>query len=552
MGHGVAMTLQLRTAATQNKTSPADQTGGPDTVFSVLARHAVTAPRADALSGAGEVWSYGRLIAESEAVAARLVSLAGTDARVAVIADNHPLTCIVYLACARAGLVVSLVNSRFRQDELAVVFAKLEPHLVVTDAAHHADVDAALEAAGLVPKRAALERDASGLDSVDGWTGSSGYTGPQPLAEAIFEITWTSGTTSAPKGAMLTHATALYRAACEAELFGLGPDDTAAVITPLFHQSGIRNTVLASWAAGGHAVVLPRFDAATFWADIARYRVTYLCMVETILLMLERNPPSAAERDNTLRRVLAAGDPNVVRRCEQRFGFRVVQVWGMTETGVSTGVPRTLPMERVNMLRDWGNGAPLAGWALGDSKVRLVRDGAVVDGEGAQGEIQFASPMLFSRYFRDEAATTASFDGEWFRTGDLGMYGPEGALYFLDRIKDVIRRGGENIASKQVEDVLALHPRVAKVAVIPVPDPLFMQEVMAVVVADGAVSADELWAWCDARLARYKVPRYLRFLDALPVNGSGRVQKQVLIKVAMESGVIDRRAGKAASGEVTS
>lgn len=546
------MTLQLRTAATQNKTSPADQTGGPDTVFSVLARHAVTAPRADALSGAGEVWSYGRLIAESEAVAARLVSLAGTDARVAVIADNHPLTCIVYLACARAGLVVSLVNSRFRQDELAVVFAKLEPHLVVTDAAHHADVDAALEAAGLVPKRAALERDASGLDSVDGWTGSSGYTGPQPLAEAIFEITWTSGTTSAPKGAMLTHATALYRAACEAELFGLGPDDTAAVITPLFHQSGIRNTVLASWAAGGHAVVLPRFDAATFWADIARYRVTYLCMVETILLMLERNPPSAAERDNTLRRVLAAGDPNVVRRCEQRFGFRVVQVWGMTETGVSTGVPRTLPMERVNMLRDWGNGAPLAGWALGDSKVRLVRDGAVVDGEGAQGEIQFASPMLFSRYFRDEAATTASFDGEWFRTGDLGMYGPEGALYFLDRIKDVIRRGGENIASKQVEDVLALHPRVAKVAVIPVPDPLFMQEVMAVVVADGAVSADELWAWCDARLARYKVPRYLRFLDALPVNGSGRVQKQVLIKVAMESGVIDRRAGKAASGEVTS
>jgi acyl-CoA synthetase (AMP-forming)/AMP-acid ligase II len=551
MGHREVMTLHLRATATRNETDPANRAGRQETVFSVLARHAAIAPGAPALSGAGQAWSYGRLIAESGAVAARLVALVGTDARVAVVADNHPVTCLVYLACARAGLVVSLVNSRFRQDELAVVFAKLEPHLVIADAAHRADVDGALDAAGLAPKRATLERDGDGRDSVDGWTGGPAYAGPEPTADSILEITWTSGTTSAPKGAMLTHATALYRAACEAELFGLGSDDTAAVITPLFHQSGIRNTVLASWAAGGHAVVLPRFDAASFWADMARFRVTYLCMVETILLMLERNPPSEAERNNTLRRVLAAGDPNVVRRCEQRFGFRVVQVWGMTETGVSTGVPRALPMERVNMLRDWGNGAPLAGWALGESKVRLVRDGAVVEGEGAQGEIQFASPMLFSRYFRDEAATASAFDGEWFKTGDLGMYGPDGALYFLDRIKDVIRRGGENIASKQVEDVLALHPRVAKAAVIPVPDPLFMQEVMAVVVADGTVSADELWAWCDARLARYKVPRYLRFVDALPVNGSGRVQKQVLAKAAMDAGVIDRRAegrmGEAAS-----
>lgn len=542
------MMRHLHANSTRDEPLSTAQSAAGGTVFSVMASHAASGPDSPALSGMGHRWGYGKLVAESEAVAARLVSLVGTDARVAVVADNHPLTCIVYLACARAGLIVSLVNSRFRRDELAVVFARLEPHLVIADAAHHADVDAALGAAGLSSQRAALERDRSGLDSVDGWTGGPGYAGPEPWSDSTLEITWTSGTTSAPKGAMLTHATALYRAAQEAELFGLGPDDTAAVITPLFHQSGIRNTVLASWAAGGHAVVLPRFDATTFWADMARFRVTYLCMVETILLMLERNPPGEVERGNTLRRVLAAGDPNVVRRCEQRFGFRVVQVWGMTETGVSTGVSRSLPMDRVNMLRDWGNGAPLAGWALGDSSIRLVRDGAVVEGEGAQGEIQFASPMLFSRYFRDEAATAATFDGAWFKTGDLGMYGPDGALYFLDRIKDVIRRGGENIASKQVEDVLALHPRVAKAAVIPVPDPLFMQEVMAVVVADGAVSADELWSWCDARLARYKVPRYLRFVDALPVNGSGRVQKQVLAKAAMDAGVIDRRAANKASG----
>ncbi len=530
----------------QHHTIRADRQDGDaaGTVFAAMAAHAAARPDAPALSGAGRGWSYRELVAQAERLAAALVAACdGAQGRVAVVADNHPLTCLVYLACARAGLVVSLVNSRFGAVELAGVLGKLAPDLVIADAAHHADVDAALAQAGLSPRRAALEPDGSGLPAVEGWDAAP-YDGPLPEPGAVLEITWTSGTTSAPKGAMLTHAAALYRARCEGGLFGLGPDDVGAVITPLFHQSGIRNTVLAVWAAGGHAVILPRFDAATFWAEMARWRVTYLCMVETILLMLDRQPPCAEERDNTLRRVLAAGDPAVVRRCERRFGLRVVQVWGMTETGVSTAVPMTRPMAEVDPLRDWAGGAPLAGWALGDSRVRLVREGAEVRGEGAQGEIQFASPMLFSGYFRDPEATAAAFDGEWFRTGDLGMYGPGGVLYFLDRLRDVIRRGGENIASKQVEDVLATHPGVARAAVIPVPDPLFLQEVMAVIIPAGPVTAADLWTWCEARLARYKVPRYIRFAEALPLNGSGRVQKQVLAAGAMDGEVFDRRAAR--------
>jgi acyl-CoA synthetase (AMP-forming)/AMP-acid ligase II len=515
-------------------------------VFAVVAGHAAGRADAAALSGAERRWTFAALVDQSERLAAALIFICPkTDARVAVVADNHPLTCLVYLACARAGLVVSLVNSRFRESELAVVFAKLEPHLVIADTAHHAAVDGALRETGCRPLRAALERDGSGLPAVDGWTEGKRHEGPLPDAGAVLEISWTSGTTSSPKGVMLTHDAALYRAECEVDLFGLGADDTSAVITPLFHQSGIRNTVLATWVAGGHVTILPRFDAATFWADMARFRVTYLCMVETILLMLDRREPCAEERDNTLRRVLAAGDPDVVRRSEQRFGFRVVQVWGMTETGVSTGVPRSMPLDAVNMLRDWGKGAPVAGWALGSSRVRLVKDGKEVRGEGAQGEIQFASRMLFSHYFRDPKATAAAFDGDWFKTGDLGMYGPDGVLYFLDRIKDVIRRGGENIASKQVEDVLAAHPRVSKAAVIPVPDPLFLQEVMAVVVPSGDVTAEELWSWCEERLARYKVPRYIRFTDGLPMNSSGRVWKQILVANALADNgrTFDRRSG---------
>lgn len=519
-------------------------------VFDSVARHATSRATSPALSGAGRSWTFGELCSDSEKIASALVSICGlVDARVAVVADNNPLTCLIYLACARAGLIVSLVNSRFKESELAAVFGKLEPHLVVADASHQPTVDAALAACGQRPARASLEPGDSSLPCVDDWCAQAPYTGAKPDAGAIHEITWTSGTTSSPKGAMLTHDAALYRAKCEMELFGLGSDDVSAVITPLFHQSGIRNTVLLTWVAGGHAVILPRFDAATFWADMARWSVTYLCMVETILLMLDRNPPSAEERENTLTRILAAADPGVVRRCEQRFGFRVVQVWGMTETGVSTGVPRSLPLDRVNPLRDWGNGAPLAGWALGDSRVRLMKDGEEVTGEGAQGEIHFASPMLFSSYFRDPEATAAAFDGEWFKTGDLGLYGPDGVLYFLDRIKDVIRRGGENIASKQVEDVLMTHPHVGKAAVIPVPDPLFMQEVMAVIIPSSAVTPAELWSWCEERLASYKVPRYIRFTDTLPMNSSGRVQKQHVAAEAIAglSSAFDRRAERAPS-----
>lgn len=513
-------------------------------VFAMVARHAKGADIL-ALSGMGRSWTYDELVGQAESVASALADICPQpEARVAVVADNHPLTCLVYLACARAGIIVSLVNSRFKAHELAVLFGKLEPHLVISDTAHHIDVDAALAQVKLEPRRAELERGDTTLPCVDDWVAASPCRAPLPAMESIFEITWTSGTSSSPKGVMLTHDTALFRAEAEIELFGLTGADTAAVITPLFHQSGIRNTVLATWVAGGHAVILPRFDVATFWTDMARWRVTYLCMVETILLMLDQSPPSAEERDNTLQRVLAAGDPEVVRQCEKRFNFRVVQVWGMTETGVSTGVPRSMPLSEVNPLRDWGKGAPVAGWPLGDGRLRLVKDGREVTGEGAQGEIQLASRMLFSSYFRDAEATAAAFDGEWFKTGDLGMYGPDRVLYFLDRIKDVIRRGGENIASKQVEDVLMTHPCVGKVAVVPVPDPLFLQEVMALVIPTGNVTAEELWSWCEERLARYKVPRYIAFTETLPMNSSGRVQKQKLAASAFTGTcrVFDRRA----------
>jgi acyl-CoA synthetase (AMP-forming)/AMP-acid ligase II len=514
--------------------------------FSIVAQHARTRPDAPALTGKGLHWTYHELATQADRIAGALARMCPEPrARIAVVADNHPLTCLVYLAAARAGMIVSLVNSLFKAPELAVVFARLEPQLVIFDPSHRAVIEQALEPGSPRPLLATLEADnQSSLPSAEQWTSSAPFAGAPPQDHDYSEISWTSGTTSSPKGVMLTHDTAIFRAECEIELFRLTSADTGAVITPLFHQSGIRNTVLVMWVCGGHAVILPRFELTTFWTDMVEHRVTYLCMIETILLMLDRNPPRGEEQRNFIRTVLSPGNPEVIQRCEARFGFRIVQVWGMTEAGVGTGVPQSLTMDEVNALRSWAKHAFLVGWPISkDTKIRLVTDGKVVVGEGISGEIQFSSRMLFSNYYADTQATAAAFDGEWLKTGDLGLYGPGGALYFLDRLKDVIRRGGENIASKQVENVLLAHPKVRLAAVVPVPDPLFIQEVKAFVVVDGEVTTEELWSWCDDRLARYKVPRYLEFIDALPVNGSGRVQKQKLI-AASNGTMFDRRAVK--------
>jgi acyl-CoA synthetase (AMP-forming)/AMP-acid ligase II len=492
-------------------------------VFQAVAETAARFPENPALTGNGRTWTYRQLTEDAERLASVLRQAGcGPDAPVAVVSRNNPFTALVWLASARLGSIVSLINFMFGAQELGVVFQGLRPKLVFCDEAQIEVCREALARAGLETPCVLL-----GAAMSDG----PRWEGPLPGPTDAHEISYTSGTTSAPKGAVLTHQAVLHRGFQEVELFGMGPDDAAIVVTPLFHQSGIRNTVLVMWLAGGHAVIAPKFEPAKFWAMVAQHRATYCCLVETMLLLLERQPVTEEERNNTLRRALGNGDPDVLERMEARFAMEFVTVYGMTENGVPVAMPMDLRGEELQTLRRWRHGAFLAGWPLPGTEIRLVNEDGVVAGEGVSGEIHIRSKNLFREYYRAPEATEAGFTAEgWFQTGDMGVYGPRGALYFVDRIKDVIRRGGENIASKEVEGVIAAHPGVVDVAVVPAPDPLFQQEVRAVVVAKAGagLTADELWSWCEKRLARYKVPRYIEFRDALPVSGTGRVQKQVL------------------------
>jgi acyl-CoA synthetase (AMP-forming)/AMP-acid ligase II len=507
-------------------------------VFQAVAATAARWPDRPALSGEGRTWTYRQLVADAERAAGALAARGCEPGRtLAVVARNTPLAALVWLAAARLGATVSLVNFMLKAEELGRLLANLDPALLFCDEAGREVCEEAVRRAGLQSPCLALDA------ALDGLLAAAPYDGAHPAAAEAHEISYTSGTTSAPKGAVLTHAAVLHRAATEKDLFAITEQDAAIVVTPLFHQSGIRNTVLLMWVAGGHAVIAPKFDPADFWAQAQAHRATYCCLVETMLLFLDRQPVSDAERGNSLRVVLCNGDPDVLERLEARFSLRFVTVYGMTENGVPVAVPAEPEGEALQALRRWKRGAFFAGWPLAGTEVRLVRDGEVVSGEGASGEIQLRGPTLFREYHRAPDATRQAFQDGWFMTGDMAAYGPKGALYFMDRIRDVIRRGGENIASKEVEGVLLAHPDVANAAVVPAPDPVFQQEVRAVVVPrpGASLAAAELWRWCDERLARYKVPRYLEFRDALPMSGTGRIQKQALREEGVGRG-FDRRA----------
>ena len=506
------------------ETGPAE---GAGTMFQVVTRHAHSRPGARAMSGANRTWTYGTLVDAAEQAAGVLQSfgLAAGD-RFAVVADNDPLTCIAWLAGSRVGIVPCIVNSRLAVPELARLLAHLRPGLVLTDAVHDADVRAAERATTVDFTIATL----SSLES----DGADAKGAPHPATDEPFEITYTSGTTSDPKGVVLTHRAELAQLADQQDFLGVGADDVAYAVTPLFHASGIRNSVALMWFVGGHVHIAPRFSASRFFQEAAAVGATYACFVETLARLLMLQPPSPAEREHTIRVALgggtARGTAEFVEAVEARFGFRTTHVFGMTECGPVCGVPLDLDPERLHAARRWRPSASLAGWPLGGCEVRVVDDDGNDVAEGGTGQIVVRSDGLFSGYFDNPRATAAALHDGWLHTGDLAAVGPDRCLYFVGRSRDVIRRGGESFASREIEQVLDAHPDVARSAAFGLPDELWGEVPKVVVVPEAGrvVTAEDVWTWCDDRLADFKVPRYVEFRDSLPENASGRVLKHVL------------------------
>jgi len=413
---------------------------------------------------------------------------------------------VEYLVAAfgilRAGGVLNPVNPALGARELGYVLGHAEPKVVITDAAR-------LEAAGTVlganAFAALVARSAAAPPAV--------ALGPGDASTLLY----TSGTTGTPKGVLFSHGSTGMGGRHFIEALGLTPDDTILAVTPLFHGNAW-GAVQTALHAGG-TVAFPRaFHASEFWPLVHATGATVLYTLGTILAMLLTRESSALERTSRLRIVLGLGAAPVRDEVIRRFGVRhVAECFGSTDAGVVTITPLGAAW------RPGSCGPPVPGVEL-----RILDADGRTLGPRETGEIAVRSPACLTAYFRDPEQTAAAFRDGWFLTGDLGFVDEDGWLYFVDRKRDVIRRGGENVSSVLIEKTLREHPRVAEVAVIGVPDPVLGQEIKAVVVANGPVTGAELGAFAAARLAKFQVPRLWEFRASLPKTATQRVEKYKL------------------------
>jgi len=479
--------------------------------FDVAAFRAAVAPDRPAVHADGRWHGYGEMDRRAVRLAARLheLGVARFD-RIAILAHNHLAHLDLWLATAKAGVVYAPLNPRLSRPELRAVTDMLRPRLLLHDAAH------ALTAATLGVPCVALDR-------YDAWVGDA-PAAPDPCvgAEDPQMILLTGGTTGLPKGAVLPYRQQAANAAATVLSWGLRDDDLAVQATPCFHAA-MNALTTPLFHAGARVALTPRFEPGAYLRLVDELGATLLFMVPTMFQMLADHPDFARTDLSRVRWAISGGAPCPLplRDAFARRGVRFRQGYGLTEAGVNCFAIDLATAER----KPASVGRPI----LHTRAVVRHPDGAPC-ATGEVGELTLAGPHLFSGYFEHPEATADALQDGWLWTGDLARVDEEGDLTLVGRRKDMFISGGENVFPAEVAAALDDHPAVAACAVTGVPDPRWGEVGLVAVVRqrDAALDADDVRAFLRERLANYKVPKHVRFLDALPVSGAGKVLTRAL------------------------
>ena len=471
----------------------------------------------------------GRTYAELDERVTRLARVladrgVGTGDRVAVLGLNSMEVWEAYLAGVRLGAVVVPVNFRLVADEVAYVLTDSGATALLVDAAL---TEVATKARGQAPGVTTVLT--LGGDLEDAMAAASAEPpGVEVDETAPAFIMYTSGTTGRPKGAVLTHRNLLMHVFSQVTHLGWGDDDRVGVPgAPLFHIAGLAGGLPPLLLGGTHVILKSSgFDPVATLDLIERERVSSIFLVPAMWAAVVA-VPGIADRDlSSLRRIswgAAPASTTLLRTMIDTFPqAEVITAFGQTECS-----PVTCFLRGEDSLRKIGSvGTPML-----NVEVRVVDDAMDDVPVGEVGEIVYRSPMVMREYWGKPEATAEAFAGGWFHSGDLVREDEDGYYYVVDRKKDMIITGGENVYCAEVEDVLAAHPGVAEVALIGVPDARYGEAPLAVIAprdADAPPTPEELTAWCRERLARYKHPREYAFVPALPRNPSGKVLKTSL------------------------
>lgn len=458
--------------------------------------------------------------------------------RVAIMAENRLEVIDTWFACAWLGAILVPFNTATRGSQLEHVLTNSAPRVLIADARclEHLDV--------LERMPAELEL-LWVLDQAPGGDFRGLPLGEFPRPSAAVEVAdvgpgdtvailYTSGTTGQSKGVMCPQAQ-FYWWACgtAAMLGGLSSDDVLFTCLPLFHTNAL-NACIQALSHGAEFVVGERFSASRFWdrALAADATVTYL--LGAMVSILAKTAPVPAEKRHRVRVALAPATPAELHELFlERFGIVLRDGFGMTETNAVIGA-------RDGLQRPGTMGRAMPGY-----QVKIVDENDEEVPDGTAGELVMRAEEAFAfatGYWRMPEQTIASWRNLWFHSGDRAVRDPDGSFRFLDRVKDAIRRRGENISAWEVEQVLLSHPDVAAAAVIPVPSELGEDDVMGIVVPRMGSHPDPLALMdhCQPRLAYFAIPRYLDFVDALPLTENGKVQKFVLRERGVSATTWDR------------
>ncbi|MGW1254616.1 acyl-CoA synthetase [Streptomyces sp. NPDC002513] len=485
------------------------------TVDGTLRRSARRTPERVAIRYDDRSWTYAELD-DAVSRAARLLRESGPvpGDRVGAYGRNSDAYLIGFLACARAGLVHVPVNHNLTGDDLAYLVEQSGCALVLADPDLAGNLP---EGVRVRPLRGADDSLLARLAATEPWDGA------EPRGEDLVQLLYTSGTTALPKGAMMTHRALVHEYLSAITALDLSAGDRPVHALPLYHSAQMHVFLLPYLAVGATSVILDAPDGDRLFDLIETGGADSLFAPPTVWIALAGRADFATRDLSGLRKAYYGASimpvPVLERLKERLPNLAFYNCFGQSEIGPLAMVLG--PHEHKGRLDSCGRPVLFV-------EAKLVDESGTDVPDGERGEIVYRSPQLCEGYWDKPEESAEAFRDGWFHSGDLAVRDTDGYFTIVDRVKDVINSGGVLVASRQVEDALYTHERVAEVAVIGLPDQRWIEAVTAVVVARGEVTESELLAHAREKLARFKVPKRVLFVDELPRNASGKILKRAL------------------------
>ena len=451
---------------------------------------------------------------------------------VSMMMNNSPEFYAVFFGIQKAGAVAGPVNCWWQTGEVEYLLNDSGTKIFFVDGDYLHQVEALKGKTGvekLIVNEA--ENSPEGAAKLEEILSAAGEKPPSPKVtpESPCAILYTSGTTGKPKGALLTHKNLMFAGRAKSRAADVKDGDRALCVLPLFHGAGLLDLSMPCLYSGATVVLRKNFSATEFWGLIEEHKVTGIYGVPTIYHILLQLEESKTVDASSLRFGVIGAAPTpieLINEFEGRYNMRIIEGYGLTENSGGACLTPTEGDRKVGS----------AGVAMESVEMKIFDENDSELPSGEIGEIVMRGDGVMKEYWRKPEETTRAMRGGWLHTGDMGRIDDDGWLFIVDRKKEMIIRGGENIYPKELEDVLYAHPKISEVAVIGVPDKKYGEEVMACIVPQSGanLTEEETISFCKDNMASYKIPRHVKFLDYIPKNIIGKVTKKELKQQILE------------------